>query len=77
MPVKDKSELVAALKITLEQITEFCRKQNVDLAAIPGATAKFFIPAVNQLSRTDEVRDDFVGQANDVARLYKAVMPDR
>ncbi|MEI6818039.1 MAG: HsdR family type I site-specific deoxyribonuclease [Verrucomicrobiota bacterium] len=76
MPVKDKSELVAALKISLEQTAEFCRKQNVDLEAVAGATSEFFVLAVNQLIRTDEVVDSFLGQANDVARLYKAVMPD-
>lgn len=76
MPVKDKSELVAALKISLEQTAEFCRKQNVDLDAVAGATSEFFVLAVNQLIRTDEVMDSFLGQANDVARLYKAVMPD-
>lgn len=76
MPVKDKKELVEALKIALEQMAEFCRKQNVDLEAIPGATNKLFIPAVNQLTRNDETMDSFLGQANDIARLYKAVMPD-
>jgi type I restriction enzyme R subunit len=76
MPVKDKKELVEALRIALDQVAEFCRKQNVDLAAIPDSSNKLFIPAVNQLLRTDEVTDSFLGQANDVARLYKAVMPD-
>lgn len=76
MPVKDKKELVEALCIALDQVAEYCRKQNVDLAAIPGATNQLFIPAVNQLTRTDEVMDSSLGQANDVARLYKAVMPD-
>ena len=76
MPVKDKKELVEALRIALDQVAEFCRKQNVDLAAIPDSSHKLFIPAVNQLLRTDEVTDSFLGQANDVARLYKAVMPD-
>ena len=76
LPVKDKTELVKALKIALEQVTEYCRKQNVDLEAIPNSSDKLFIPAVNQLMRTDEVRDEFLGQSNDVARLYKAVMPD-
>ncbi len=76
MPVKDKKELVEALRIALDQVAEFCRKQNVDLAAIPDSSNKLFIPAVNQLLRTDEVRDAFLGQANDVSRLYKAVMPD-
>ena len=76
MPVKDKKELVEALRIALEQVTEFCRKQNIDLDAIPHASNKLFLPAVNQLLRTDEVSQSFLGQANDVARLYKAVMPD-
>ncbi|MES2476149.1 MAG: type I restriction enzyme endonuclease domain-containing protein [Verrucomicrobiota bacterium] len=76
MPVKDKRELVEALRIALDQVFEFCRKQNVDLEAIPDSSNKLFIPAVNQLLRTDEVMDSFLGQANDVARLYKAVMPD-
>jgi type I restriction enzyme R subunit len=75
MPVKDKKELVEALRIALDQIFEFCRKQNVDLIAVH-KFSKYFIPAVNQLLRTDEVRDAFLGQANDVSRLYKAVMPD-
>jgi type I restriction enzyme, R subunit len=76
MPVKDKKELVEALRIALDQVAEFCRKQNVDLEAIPDSSNRLFIPAVNQLLRTDEVTDSFLGQANDVARLYKAVMPD-
>lgn len=76
MPVKDKKELVEALRIALDQVAEFCRKQNVELEAIPDSSNKLFIPAVNQLLRTDEVTDSFLGQANDVARLYKAVMPD-
>ena len=76
MPVKNKKELVEALRIALAQTGEFCRKQNVDLAAIPGDPVKHFIPAVNQLARNDEVRETFLGMAADVARLYKAVMPD-
>jgi type I restriction enzyme R subunit len=76
MPVKEKKELVEALRIALDQVAEFCRKQNVDLAAIPDSSNKLFIPGVNQLLRRDEVRDSFLGQSNDVARLYKAVMPD-
>jgi type I restriction enzyme R subunit len=76
MPVKDKKELVEALRIALAQLTESCRKQNVDLGLIANATQKHFITAVNLLARTDEVMDAFLGQANDIARLYKAVMPD-
>jgi type I restriction enzyme, R subunit len=75
MPVKDKKELVEALKIAIEQTMDFCRKQNADLIAVM-KLSKYFIPAVNQLIRTDEVRDEFLGYAWDVERLYKAVMPD-
>lgn len=76
MPVKDKTELIEALKIALNQLREFCRKQNVDLEAIIRDSQAHFIPAVNQLMRTDEVKDEFLGNDRDIQRLYKAVMPD-
>ena len=76
MPVKDKSELIEALKIALEQIRDFCRKQNVDLEVIIKDPVSHFIPAVNQLLRTDAVKDEFLAHDRDVQRLYKAVMPD-
>jgi len=60
----------------LEQVTEFCRKQNVDLNAVTKGSVAHFIPAVNQLLRTDPVKDAFLGHDRDVQRLYKAVMPD-
>jgi type I restriction enzyme R subunit len=76
MPVKDKKELVEALRNALGQVAEFCRKQNVDLDAVAKDSVKQFVPAVNQLLRTDPVKDEFLGHARDVQRLYKAVMPD-
>jgi type I restriction enzyme R subunit len=76
LPVKDKEELRDALKVTLEQTSEFCRKQSVMLDQIIGAGHQPFYGAVNQLLRTDPVKDEFLARANDVKRLYKAVMPD-
>jgi len=76
MPVKDKTELVEALRIALEQITHFCREQQVDLAKIEENSQKHFLLAINQLIRNDRIMDDFLAQSNDVSRLYKAVMPD-
>lgn len=73
MPVKVKKELVEALRIALEQITEFCRKQNVDLAAIPGDTARLFIPAVNQLTRNDEVRVPAGASVTGSTRIFSPV----
>jgi hypothetical protein len=34
------------------------------------------VRAVDRLMRTDEVKDEFLGHARDVQRLYQAVMPD-
>ncbi|MDF1659873.1 MAG: type I restriction endonuclease subunit R [Verrucomicrobiales bacterium] len=76
MPVKDKTELIEALKIALEQITAFCQQQDVDLAKIEEDPQKDFLIAVSHLCKNDRIKDDFLAQANDVTRLYKAVMPD-
>ncbi|MBK1830775.1 type I restriction endonuclease subunit R [Verrucomicrobiaceae bacterium R5-34] len=76
MPVKDKTELIEALKIALEQVTEFCRKQNIDLDAVSENPVKYFIAAVERLVKNDPIKDEFLGHARDVQRLYKAVMPD-
>lgn len=76
LPVKDKTELIEALRMALEEVTEFCRKQNIDLDLVAKEPTKYFIAAVERLMRTDPVKDDFLGHARDVQRLYKAVMPD-
>lgn len=76
LPVKDKTELIEALKIALEQAGDFCRKQNVDVEAVAKDSVEHFLTAVDRLMRTDEVKDGFLGHARDVQRLYKAVMPD-
>jgi type I restriction enzyme R subunit len=76
LPVKDKTELIEALKIALEQAADFCRKQNVDVESVAKDSVEHFLTAVDRLMRTDEVKDGFLGHARDVHRLYKAVMPD-
>ncbi|MEZ5305308.1 MAG: HsdR family type I site-specific deoxyribonuclease, partial [Verrucomicrobiales bacterium] len=76
MPVKDKSELIGALRIALDQITEFSRREGVDLAAVQASPRTHFLAAVDRLMRNDRARDQLLAEANDVARLYKAVMPD-
>lgn len=76
LPVKDKTELVEALKMALDQTTKYCSQQRIDLKLIMEDAQKHFQPALNRLLRKDEVKDDFLGQSKDIARLYKAVMPD-
>lgn len=76
LPVRDKTELIDALRVAIEQTTKFCAEQRVSIKDVMSAPQKHFIPAVNRLLRTDAVKDDFLGQSNDIQRLYKAVMPD-
>ncbi len=76
LPVKDKSELVEALRIALEETNQFCRENEVDLAAVETNPAKYFIPAIDRLARRDEIKDCYLAQSNDIRRLYDAVMPD-
>ncbi|MEC5129638.1 type I restriction endonuclease subunit R [Verrucomicrobiales bacterium BCK34] len=76
MPVKDKTELIEALRIALEQITSFCHQQDVALAKIEESPQKHFLIGVSNLCKNDRIKDDYLAQANDVTRLYKAVMPD-
>ena len=76
LPVKDKRELVEALRIALADIDQFCKAQNVDLAKIESDPVGNFSLAVGQPVRTDPIKDEFLAQAGDVRRLYRAIMPD-
>ena len=76
LPVKDKTELIEALRISLREVREFCRRQNVDLEAIIRNSQSIFLAAVNQLIRTDPIKDEFLAHDRDIQKLYKAVMPD-
>jgi len=76
MPVKDKTELIEALRIALEQVAAFCRQQEVDLGKVEAEPQKHFLVAVSRLCKNDRIKDDFLAQSKDVTRLYKAVMPD-
>lgn len=76
LPVKDKKELIEALRISLGQIDYFCKQHEVDLALVEKEPAKYLTIAVNNLAKKDFIKDDFLPQSNDIQRLYKAVMPD-
>src|SRR5579863_3037634 len=82
MPVKEKGELVMALRIALEETTAFCREQGIDPPAIQSASARDFQrtamiqDAVDTLLRNDEVKKKFLSLADVVSRLYKAILPD-
>ncbi len=81
-PVKDKQELVEALRQSLEAAIRFCAGKGVDLAAIeqlPAGDMKRLAQvddAVNLLISPDPLRREFIGHERLVSTLYNAVKPD-
>ena len=79
-PVEDKGTLVAALREAQEKTRALCRDCGVDLAAIHSATGfervKLLDDAVEALITTEDIRRRYLVLANQVKRLYKAVLPD-
>src|SRR5579863_5436180 len=81
-PVKDKAELVVALRVMIEETTTFCQEQGIDPQAIQSAPAQDFKraamiqDAVDALVSNDEIKKKFLSLAGIVARLYKAILPD-
>ncbi|MCM8624781.1 type I restriction endonuclease subunit R [Accumulibacter sp.] len=81
-PVKDKAQLVEALREAIAAATAFCAAQGVDLAALEalplGGLERLTAieNAVNALIGPDVLRRDFFGHERFVGTLYRAVKPD-
>lgn len=81
-PVKDKAQLVAALREAIVAATAFCVAHGVDLAAMealpPGGMERLSAieSAIDALIGPDPVRRDFFGHEKFVGTLYRAVKPD-
>ncbi len=81
-PVKDKAQLVAALREAIEAATVFCAGHGVDLAAMEalplGSMDRLSAVenAIDALIGPDVVRRDFFGHEKFVGTLYRAVKPD-
>ena len=82
LPVKDKSELVTALRGMIKETRAFCEEHGIDIQAILAATPRGFQrislvqDAVDVLVVNDEVKKKYLSLANAVAKLYKAILPD-
>jgi type I restriction enzyme R subunit len=82
-PVKDKAELVALLRETVEEATAFCAGNGVDLAAMEALPAgglerlAAVENAIEALIAPDPRRREFFGHEKLVGTLYRAVKPDR
>jgi type I restriction enzyme R subunit len=81
-PVKDKEQLVSALRDSVAAITKFCSDHGVDLAvmeALPlGGMERLSAVenAIDALIGPDSVRQDFLSLERLVDTLYGAVKPD-
>jgi type I restriction enzyme R subunit len=81
-PVKDKAQLVAALRDAVEAATLFCKTNAVDLAALEALPLGGFErlaaveDAINALIAPEQLRQEFFGQEKLVSTLYRAVKPD-
>jgi type I restriction enzyme R subunit len=81
-PVKDKAQLVQALREAVAAATVFCSGHGIDLAAMEnlplGGMERLAAveDAINALIGPDTVRSDFFGHDKFVSTLYRAVKPD-
>jgi type I restriction enzyme R subunit len=81
-PVKDKAQLVAALRDAVDAVTKFCSDHGVDLAAMEALPTggldrlSAFENAIDALIGPDVVRRDFLSLEKLVDTLYRAVKPD-
>ncbi|MCB0196252.1 MAG: type I restriction endonuclease subunit R [Anaerolineae bacterium] len=80
-PVEDKAALVERLAEAITALSDFGRPLGVDLAAIAAETdtfrrLKLRADAVEALMLDDDTKQTFLTLADDVRRLYKAILPD-
>ncbi|HEX6190234.1 MAG TPA: type I restriction endonuclease subunit R, partial [Pyrinomonadaceae bacterium] len=79
-PANAKKELVTRLRVTIKEATDFCTSLGIDLTRIPRASGfrrvRLIDDAVDVIVRTDDTKNRFRQLERDVARLYKAILPD-
>lgn len=80
LPIEDKAALVEALMSQLEAARTFCEGQGVQLAPIIEADGLQRIGLIDQaveaLITHEAVKKDYLAMAGQVARLFKAILPD-
>lgn len=80
-PARDKSELVAALDIAINELLVFLSSVNIDLNKIVSAPADGFAK-LTLLDNASEIllepknKEEFTAYVRQVNRIFKAIMPD-
>ena len=79
-PIKNKSELVEYLRHLLARGVAFLSEHGVNAQAIKEAQGFEKVAklddAVEQLIASEEIKNNFLGQARIVSRVYRAILPD-
>jgi type I restriction enzyme R subunit len=79
-PVKDKSELVKYLKQAINETIEFCKKRGINLAQIQAVDGfervKLLDNAVEEILINDDSKKKYLSLAVNVAKIYRAILPD-
>ena len=79
-PIADKSKLVEKLRVAITEVSEFCKVLDVDLARIEASEPLQRISqieeAMNAILENDETKRNYLQLAANVAKLYKAILPD-
>lgn len=79
-PIHDKAALVEQLKALLTEAEGFCQARGIVLADIAAADPSQRLPLLNDavdiLIGKDEDKKAFLQLANNVARVFKAILPD-
>ena len=80
-PIADKSELIEELREALAEISAFCSRLGIDFAEIEAADSLQRIQSINtavdRILINDETKRNFLEQARDVYKLFKAILPDK
>jgi len=81
LPVKDKQALVDLLKAALDEATSFCAALGIDLTQLREAEGfdriRRLDDAVEAILINDGTKQKYLSLAANVARLYKAILPDQ
>ena len=79
-PIADKSKLVEELREAIAEISDFCKSLGIDFAEIEEADklqqSSLIAEAVNHILLNDETKRNFLEQARNVYKLFKAILPD-
>ncbi|MBR9728589.1 type I restriction endonuclease subunit R [Shewanella intestini] len=80
-PARDKRELISALATAIVELSEFLKKQSIDLEAIISAPAEGFtklqmLDDASEILLSPDLKDEFTAFVRQINRIFKAVLPD-